>query len=1569
MKTKAFLFLAIVTLASATAWAQSPCGNWNNGGTGGTGSESPADDPNPSPGDPKPTPTPKPPSKKGDPVLPYTGNEFKRVDDLELWGTPGAWPMVWSRHSNSRVVPSANLFGRAHYWRHSFQWELATTTDDDAGNKRMQLVYPDGGQFVFTENSSGIWQVKGTLTDLLQREGANFTLLRKDGSSLLFEKQTNGSFLMTRIQDAHGNNYTLQYNSSKRLIRVTEPGGQFFSITYRTLPGNQLQTTRLATLATTPAEGEWTQMSVSSETPFRYVRLVQADLSYGQIAEVEFFEAEPEPSPELPAGSMSISAMASSTNFLSSTSFPTWRKLSGRIISSESAAVAQNAFDGNPSTGFISSSQSGGFIGLDLGSPTKIGGVRFRSLLGKESLHRPTAWGQVAVRIEGANSTPISTVVIDSVTTSDGRSVTYEYTDIVDPTLPYVFPALTAVNYSDGTRSTYGHTQVFPGTRPLVSEWNDVRYKLRQGRYRTEYQKDRSTAVLGAVTRQVNIETGQPILTIGLSNNSLHRPMVTYANGGSEIQVYSINLPTGAAITQEIDPNGKITRFTYDSKGFLATKTDPLGRVTSYTWDDQGRPQSQTHPDGETELWSYNEDGFLLTETDPLGHTTTYTRDERNLLTRIDYPDGSFETFTHNAFGQVLTHRQRNGGIATYTYSPTGLMLSETDALGQTTTYTYNAARLPASFTDPLGRTTSMEYNQRGLVTKMTNPDGTFRTYTYTPYGDLASETNELGHTISYTYDIFRRVTAVTDPLGRTSTIEYLANTYHKSPLATTTPGGLRTTFTYDKAWNLLEQTVASGTPHAVTTSIAYNAVNLPVSLTDASGQATAISYDNRDRRIATTDALGHTTSWTYDAVGNVLTETRPDGGVTTQTYDSMNRLTQTTDPKGQTTSMVYTVSGSVASMTDPRGQTYSWQYDLLDRPTRKDYPGGSTEQFGYDAVSNPVSYTTRAGQVRTSVFDSRDREIQTLWSDSTPDITRTFDAAGRVLTENNSLATLTYTYDAAGQLLSETTAQTGQPSRIVAYSYDGDGRIASISYPGGNVVSASFTPRGEVGQIGLDGSPLATYSYTPVSRVASKSLENGVTTAYSYDATHQLVGLSHQRGSTLLAGFAYTLDSVGNRLSKTQSGMLNRTENYSYDAVDQLLSAQYAGAGGARMVSYQYDAVGNRQWRTDSGLTTNYTVNPDNAYTQVGGAAATLDANGNQAGTAGATYTYDAQNRLTSATVGGVTTTFAYDARNRVIRRIVQSGSALTTQFLTYDRWNLIEERDGAGDLNQVYVHGAAIDELLIKFTDSSTVYYHHDGLGSTIALSNETGQIVESYAYDAFGAASVYDASGLSLQVSVFGNRFLFTGREWLTEVGLYDYRNRVYSPDLGRFLQIDPIRFSAGDVNMYRYVSNNSVNRWDPWGLNEEGEKKDDRWPRPPGPGPRPKPGPSDDKGGSTTVVATGNERGGPSRPDGYGDLNFSFGLGPLNGAVGVLFNQNGVAFYAGGGIGTPGPSVTFQAGSGSLPRAGDSFNQFNSTTIMSFSKGKNSDGSRFIEAGAGGPGSISYTENTVLWSTRK
>ncbi len=101
---------------------------------------------------------------------------------------------------------------------------------------------------------------------------------------------------------------------------------------------------------------------------------------------------------------------------------------------------------------------------------------------------------------------------------------------------------------------------------------------------------------------------------------------------------------------------------------------------------------------------------------------------------------------------------------------------------------------------------------------------------------------------------------------------------------------------------------------------------------------------------------------------------------------------------------------------------------------------------------------------------------------------------------------------------------------------------------------------------------------------------------------------------------------------------------------------------------------------------------------------------------------------------------------------------------------------------------------------------YYHFDGLGSVAALSDVNSVVVERYSYDVFGEPN---------RVSGVNNPYLFTGRRYDDETGLYYYRARYYKPEIGRFLQSDPIGY-AGGLNMYAYVGNNPINGIDPWGL---------------------------------------------------------------------------------------------------------------------------------------------------------
>ena len=168
--------------------------------------------------------------------------------------------------------------------------------------------------------------------------------------------------------------------------------------------------------------------------------------------------------------------------------------------------------------------------------------------------------------------------------------------------------------------------------------------------------------------------------------------------------------------------------------------------------------------------------------------------------------------------------------------------------------------------------------------------------------------------------------------------------------------------------------------------------------------------------------------------------------------------------------------------------------------------------------------------------------------------------------------------------------------------------------------------------------------------------------------------------------------------------------------------------------------------------------------------------------------------------------------ASNRVVSRTI---NGIVTSY-AYDGWNLIEDYDASGNELVRYVHGPQSDDILAKISPTGAVYYIQDGNHNVTTITDSTGSVVERYSYDVYGAATITDASGNTLTVSGVGNRFLFTGREYLAEIGIYDYRNRVYSANLGRFLQTDPIRFEAGDINIYRYVGNGPVNGRDPLGL---------------------------------------------------------------------------------------------------------------------------------------------------------
>jgi RHS repeat-associated protein len=145
-----------------------------------------------------------------------------------------------------------------------------------------------------------------------------------------------------------------------------------------------------------------------------------------------------------------------------------------------------------------------------------------------------------------------------------------------------------------------------------------------------------------------------------------------------------------------------------------------------------------------------------------------------------------------------------------------------------------------------------------------------------------------------------------------------------------------------------------------------------------------------------------------------------------------------------------------------------------------------------------------------------------------------------------------------------------------------------------------------------------------------------------------------------------------------------------------------------------------------------------------------------------------------------------------------------VTTDFL-YDGSSVVQELS-SGSVQANLLLGLGIDEVLQRTETTSTRNLLSDGLGSTLALTDNAGTVQTEYTYEPFGNTVTSGAAS--------ANPSQYTGRE-NDGTGLYYYRARYYHPGLQRFISEDPSRFRAGDVNLYAYVLNDPFNLVDPSG----------------------------------------------------------------------------------------------------------------------------------------------------------
>ena len=202
--------------------------------------------------------------------------------------------------------------------------------------------------------------------------------------------------------------------------------------------------------------------------------------------------------------------------------------------------------------------------------------------------------------------------------------------------------------------------------------------------------------------------------------------------------------------------------------------------------------------------------------------------------------------------------------------------------------------------------------------------------------------------------------------------------------------------------------------------------------------------------------------------------------------------------------------------------------------------------------------------------------------------------------------------------------------------------------------------------------------------------------------------------------------------------------------------------------------------------------------------------------------YYYVNDEHLKRVTSGSNAYDLFYDALGRCVKRVLNGA---TTYYIYDGEKPILEYRSTDLSHPAKNVYGKGIDEILMRydpsFNPAVTYYYQQDHEGSVTHLLNTSGNVIESYKYDAFGAPAIYEPDGVTLRsASIVSNRFLFTGREYSALFGFYEYRARAYHPTLGRFMSEDPKLFDAGDYNLFRYCHNDPIDFTDPMGLDIRG-----------------------------------------------------------------------------------------------------------------------------------------------------
>ncbi len=833
----------------------------------------------------------------------------------------------------------------------------------------------------------------------------------------------------------------------------------------------------------------------------------------------------------------------------------------------------------------------------------------------------------------------------------------------------------------------------------------------------------------------------------------------------------STKIAESLLVTQATTPRGYEegyqTEFNYssDGRGNKILVQDPDGLETNLEWHqapirpsdenltNQNLLKKYTPPGIGSAHYSftYTTTGHVSRSTDPLGRFVDKTYNSSGQVTQSTDAMQNSTSFTYDSNGFLSHVTDPENNQIVYSHDALGRTTAVRDKRGNTTRYTYDAAGNVRTETDPMNGITEHEYDQNGNLIKTVDPKGNITHHTYDNRNQLQTTQVTVGgttYTQSYSYDALGRMTSTTNRNNRTSQT------------------------TYDYVGNVLSRI----DPLTHTVSYTYNRNNRIETATDQEGRTVAYTYDKQDRVIEIKDDQNHTQKTTYNNQGLVASREDERGNITRYEYDVAGQLTKVTDPNGGITRTTYDANGNQATITDPNNHTTTHIYDALNQLVELRDHAGHRWRYTYDENGNQTRELKPDNSYIDIEYDannrvSRRREYGTTGS-LIRSLTYTYDANGNTTSISNGTSSLSYTYDELNRIKTAT----DHYGKIIGYQYDGVGNLTRLTYPGNKIVQYSYDTADRLQQVTDWLNNSTTYTRNNAGQITLETLGNGAIVTKTYDTVGRLVSLNNLTADDdIISSHQMTLDEGGNIIRSIVDLPLQPelppSSAMTYDSTNRILQ----GAG----VTYTHDPNGRIIEQHENGDVLVYNFNSQDLISSIVNNGSTQ-----------AQYVYDVNDDRVSRTINGVETRFVVDSNTGLSR--------------------VLAETDNTGIIQRYYIYG---DGLLSQIDSSNNVkFYHFDPTGHTLALTNDSGNVTDKYAFSPFGKTSIDGSTH---------NPFLYVGRYGVMDDGngLHYMRARYYREDIKRFLSLDVLHgelFNPQSLNRYAYVLGNPIMGIDPSGL---------------------------------------------------------------------------------------------------------------------------------------------------------